>query len=71
VQEKRKRPRSFLNVAFIYAGNDLLSHVRVARAPPPAKRAGGWEFVAAFRGLKSSHFDCVLVTDWFARLAGY
>src|SRR5208337_5625186 len=22
----RKRPRSFLNVAFIYAGNDLLSH---------------------------------------------
>jgi hypothetical protein len=23
---QRKRPRSFLNVAFIYAGNDLLSH---------------------------------------------
>ena len=22
----RKRPRSFLNVAFIYAGNDLRSH---------------------------------------------
>jgi hypothetical protein len=56
VQEKRKRPRSFLNVAFIYAGNDLLSHVRVARAPPPAKRADGWGFVAVFRGLKSVTF---------------
>src|SRR5208282_210278 len=28
---KRKRPRSFLNVAFIYAGNCLLSHTRVGR----------------------------------------
>ena len=26
VLQQRKRPRSFLNVAFIYAGNDLLSH---------------------------------------------
>jgi hypothetical protein len=38
IPRKRKRPRSFLNVAFIYAGNDLLSHTGVARAPSPAKR---------------------------------
>jgi hypothetical protein len=31
----RKGPRTFLNVAFIYAGNDLL-HTPVARAPSPA-----------------------------------
>ncbi len=35
---QRKRPRSFLNVAFIYAGNYLLCHTCVARAPSPAKR---------------------------------
>ena len=34
---KRKRPRSFLNVAFIYAGNDLLSHT-LSRAVPSAQR---------------------------------
>src|SRR5207237_10898966 len=34
---KRKRPRSFLNVAFIYAGNDLLSHT-LSRAVQSALR---------------------------------
>ena len=34
---KRKRPRSFLNVAFIYAGNDLLSH-SLSRAVQSALR---------------------------------
>jgi hypothetical protein len=29
--QTRKRPRSFLNVAFIYAGNYLLSHTCVGR----------------------------------------
>jgi hypothetical protein len=33
----RKRPRSFLNVAFIYAGNYLLSHT-LSRAVPSAQR---------------------------------
>src|ERR1700688_24407 len=28
---QRKRPRSFLNGAFLYAGNYLLSHTRVGR----------------------------------------
>ena len=34
---KRKRPHSFLNVAFIYAGNDLLSHT-LSRAVQSALR---------------------------------
>src|SRR5206468_12719524 len=34
---KRKRPRSTKNVAFIYAGNDLLSHT-VSRAVQSAQR---------------------------------
>ena len=34
---QRQRPHSFLNVAFIYADDDLLSHTRVARAPRPRK----------------------------------
>ena len=34
---KRKRPRSFLNVAFIYAGNYLLSHT-LSRAVTSAQR---------------------------------
>jgi hypothetical protein len=34
---QRKRPRSFLNVAFIYAGNDLLSHT-LSRAVQSALR---------------------------------
>jgi hypothetical protein len=34
---KRKRPHSFLNAAFIYAGNDLLSHT-LSRAVPSAQR---------------------------------
>ena len=34
---KRKRPRTFLNVAFIYAGNDLLSHT-LSRAVQSALR---------------------------------
>ena len=34
---KRKRPRSIMNVAFIYAGNDLLSHT-LSRAVPSARR---------------------------------
>jgi hypothetical protein len=34
---ERKRPRSFLNVAFIYAGNYLLSHT-LSRAVPSAQR---------------------------------
>src|ERR1700686_3336442 len=37
VRTKRKRPRSFLNVAFINAGNDLLSHT-LSRAVPSAQR---------------------------------
>src|SRR5258706_16401083 len=35
--EQRKRPRSFLNVAFIYAGNYLLSHT-LSHAVPSAQR---------------------------------
>src|SRR5258708_12314087 len=35
--EQRKRPRSFQNVAFIYAGNYLLSHT-LSRAVPSAQR---------------------------------
>jgi hypothetical protein len=35
--QSRKRPRSFLNVAFIYAGNDLLSHT-LSRAVQSALR---------------------------------
>jgi hypothetical protein len=34
---ERKRPRSFLNVAFIYAGNYLLSHT-LSRAVQSAQR---------------------------------
>ena len=34
---KRKRPRSIKNVAFIYAGNDLLSHT-LSRAVQSAQR---------------------------------
>jgi|SRR5579863_2743940 hypothetical protein len=34
---KRKRPHSFLNVAFINAGNDLLSHT-LSRAVQSARR---------------------------------
>jgi len=34
---QRKRPRSFLNVAYIYAGNDLLSH-SLSRAVQSALR---------------------------------
>jgi hypothetical protein len=34
---KRQRPRSSLNVAFIYAGNDLLSHT-LSRAVQSARR---------------------------------
>jgi plasmid stabilization system protein ParE len=34
---KRKRPRSIKNVAFIYAGNDLLSHT-LSRAVQSARR---------------------------------
>src|SRR5258708_38818597 len=34
--EQRKRPRSFLNVAFIYAGNYLLSH-KLSRVVPSAQ----------------------------------
>jgi hypothetical protein len=34
---QRKRPRSFLNVAVIYAGNYLLSHT-LSRAVPSAQR---------------------------------
>jgi hypothetical protein len=37
---QRKRPRSFLNVAFIYAGNDLLSHALVWRGRPRPRK--GW-----------------------------
>jgi hypothetical protein len=36
-KQKRKRPRSFKNVAFIYAGNDLLSHT-LSRAVQSAQR---------------------------------
>ena len=36
-QAKRKRPHSFLNVAFINAGNDLLSHT-LSRAVQSARR---------------------------------
>jgi hypothetical protein len=36
-EPKRKRPRSFLSVAFINAGNDLLSHT-LSRAVQSARR---------------------------------
>src|SRR5262249_54851013 len=35
--QKRKRPRCFRNVAFVYAGNDLLSHT-LSRAVQSARR---------------------------------
>jgi hypothetical protein len=37
LHEQRKMPRSFLNMAFIYAGNYLLSHT-LSRAIPSAQR---------------------------------
>jgi hypothetical protein len=45
--QKRKRPRSFLNVAFINAGNDLLSHT-LSRAVQSALR-GHCRYNRAYR----------------------
>jgi hypothetical protein len=44
-------------VAFIYAGNYLLSHARVARTPPPAK--GRW-----LRGFVEDVPAVEIVTIW-------